>query len=125
MLVVACVVLGMSCLLDVRDDQRVAFSAWKQLPLPPMCLSRSWFGVACPGCGLTRSFAHLAHGRWEAAWETHHLGWLLAVSLLFQIPYRVLCLLSYERYRLPNSIADGFGKFLITALIGNWLLGFF
>lgn len=31
--------------------------------LSPPCALRSWAGIDCPACGLTRAFAALSHGR--------------------------------------------------------------
>jgi hypothetical protein len=56
-------------------------------PARAFCFSRRFLGIPCPGCGLTRAFAHLAKGEWSAALAAHPLapvfvaeavaGWLL------------------------------------------------
>lgn len=46
----------------------------------------------CPGCGLTRSFIYLAHGDWRGSVAVHRFGWLLALGVVLQIPYRMLVL---------------------------------
>ena len=46
----------------------------------------SRFGIDCPGCGLTRSFIHLAHAEPLAAWELNPLSWLLFGYVVAQIP---------------------------------------
>lgn len=124
MLSIAVAVVFLAIVLQVRPDQRVAFRPLANFPVPGLCLSQSWFGIACPGCGLTRSFIYLAHGDWQAAWKVHRLGWLVASTTVFQIPYRSACLASRERWRLPNYLTDGFGWLLIVLLIANWLIGF-
>jgi hypothetical protein len=45
------------------------------------CLLRRVFNLPCPGCGMTRAFAHLAKGEWGAALRDHPLAPLLAVEL--------------------------------------------
>jgi hypothetical protein len=45
------------------------------------CPLRRFSGLPCPGCGMTRAFAHLAKGEWSAAIRDHPLAPLLAVEL--------------------------------------------
>lgn len=45
------------------------------------CFFRRATGLACPGCGLTRSLQELARGHWSAALRYHPLGpWLPATA---------------------------------------------
>lgn len=64
-----------------------------------ICLFRRLSGIPCPGCGMTRAFAHLAKGEWLEAARDHPFSFLLAaeaglvwlawgVSLLRGIPFR-------------------------------------
>jgi len=46
-----------------------------------ICLMRRFLGLPCPGCGMTRAFAHLAKGEWAAAAKDHPLAYLLAAEL--------------------------------------------
>lgn len=65
----------------------VALSAWlrpdarghgthEQLGLPP-CSFQAHTGIPCPGCGLTTSFANMAHLHVIAAFRAHLMGPLL------------------------------------------------
>lgn len=58
---------------------RLVEAGW--VPAVP-CLWRSTFGVACPGCGLTRSICALMHGSALESWCWHPLGGLCAAALL-------------------------------------------
>jgi uncharacterized protein DUF2752 len=68
-------------------------------PSGAICLSRRLFHLPCPGCGMTRAFAHLAKGEWGAALGLHPLapvvalemvlGWLLWGAAIFQRPLRL------------------------------------
>src|SRR5438309_1446010 len=78
MLVIACLVVLASLSLRVVSKDQVALVWASDFVVPPLCLAHEWFGVCCPGCGLTRSFIFLADGNWQASWEAHPLGWLLA-----------------------------------------------
>ena len=100
--------------------------AW--FSLPPLCVSRAWWGVECPGCGLTRSFVALSSGELVESLRLHRVGWLLYIAVVGKIPYR-----AYKLRQLGQAEAAGsavgepawpiwFGRLLIAALIGNWLL---
>lgn len=54
--------------------------------LPEICTLHARLGVDCPGCGLTRSFIHLAHGDLRAAWTLSPVGLLLFAFIASQIP---------------------------------------
>ncbi|MFO1023285.1 MAG: DUF2752 domain-containing protein [Planctomycetales bacterium] len=62
------------------------FSTHEQLGLPP-CTLRMWFGISCPTCGMTTSFAHVMHGEPVAALRANVAGCLLAMCGLIQIPW--------------------------------------
>jgi len=122
MLLIAAAVLVLSLLLQVRSDQRVEFRFLPGFPLPESCVSRSVFGVECPGCGLTRSFVYLAHGDWRASFARHRLGWLMMLAVLVQFPYRSWCLRIGEPSARVLALARSFGYALIGLLILNWIL---
>ncbi|HEV3120150.1 MAG TPA: DUF2752 domain-containing protein [Gemmataceae bacterium] len=122
MLLIACAVLVLALLFEVRADEHVVVAGLPDYPLPPTCLSRECFGVRCPGCGLTRSFVHLAHGNWSAAWQAHRLGWLLMAALLAQFPYRIVAMIRGGRSPLGSKLPTLFGYALIGLLFANWFL---
>lgn len=49
-------------------------------PAHALCFSRRFLGIPCPGCGLTRAFAHLAKGEWSAALAAHPLAPVLGLE---------------------------------------------
>src|SRR5690348_8415261 len=57
----------------------VAFAVLALLPtewltrLPPVCVFRTFFGVQCPTCGLTRAFSSVLHGHFHIAWDYNHM----------------------------------------------------
>lgn len=125
MLVLACVVAVASIGLEVQANGQVGLRGISGFTLPPLCLSHEWFGIDCPGCGLTRSFVHLAHGHLYASWRAHHLGWMLAAILLFQIPYRIHSLFVLPDNLLSIRTRHRIGQFIIGSLICNWFVQIF
>jgi hypothetical protein len=124
MLVISAAAVVLSLVLQVRSDQRVFVPGLSRFAFPPTCMSQAWFGVKCPGCGLTRSFIYLAHGRWKESWQMHRLGWLLALALVMQFPYRIYALARNKDAPLGYWFPKIFGYLLIAALIVNWLVDF-
>jgi hypothetical protein len=125
MLVLACGVIVLSFVLQVRSDDHAAFCFLPNWPIPSSCPSQAIFHVGCPGCGLTRSFVFLAHGEWQRAFAKHRVGWLLAAAVVLQIPYRLAGLLGRNPLPLGKRLPKLFGMVLIAALIGNWVLEMF
>tara|TARA_R110002072_G_scaffold13481_1_gene56736 strand:+ start:200531 stop:200971 length:441 start_codon:yes stop_codon:yes gene_type:complete len=124
MLAIYAMVIVLMFLLEVRSDQRVEFLFLPGVPLPESCLSRGWFELDCPGCGLTRSFIYLAAGRIADSWSANRVGWLLLLAVLLQFPYRAMALRNLAHgYEQPFSRwHTPFSAILIVALISNWLL---
>ena len=114
---------GAAPLLRVYPPDRVGWRWSSAALLPPLCLSRACFGVSCPGCGLTRSVVHLAHGDWAASWRAHHLGIPLALLVVLQVPYRLLALRQPRRRLLPERVGRWTPLALAVLLYLNWLLG--
>lgn len=56
--------------------------------VPVMCGFRNLTGWGCPGCGLTRSFSFMAHGRITDAFSMNWMGPPLFVAFATQPPYR-------------------------------------
>lgn len=48
-----------------------ALLARTTIALPVACYSVRWFGIPCPGCGLSRAFMALTRGEFGNAWELH------------------------------------------------------
>ncbi len=80
------------------------------VPLPELCTLRAQFGISCPGCGMTRTFIHLAHGRWQDALTMNPVGIIVFLFVCAQIPLGI--------YRLvlgpDNSVS------ILWARVNEW-----
>jgi hypothetical protein len=121
MLVVSIVVIAAAFALSVGKDETVGFGRSPALRLPPLCASRALFGVDCPGCGLTRCFVLLAHGRWAESFAMNRAGGVVAMALLVQIPYRIIAIRRHESLPLGVWLPRIVGWTVIAALVGNWM----
>lgn len=78
-------VLVLSFLLQPGEGREVLFP-FSRIALPESCYTYVFFGFDCPGCGLTRSFVHLARGQWKTAWQLNPLAIVLYTYVILQIP---------------------------------------
>jgi Protein of unknown function (DUF2752) len=72
---------------------------------PVLCPFRFATGLPCPGCGLTRSFCAMAHGRVADAFGFHWLGPPLFVVTVIAIPLLIAEILSRRRIELMQRLA--------------------
>src|SRR5262249_37084351 len=89
--------------------------------LPPLCVSRAYLGIKCPGCGLTRSFVYLAHGEFMASLRAHRVGWLLFALIAAQVPYRLWAMRWPPKGRALARFANWVGGVLVVLLMANWV----
>lgn len=120
----ACVVvLLLSAMLRVQGQTQVALPL-VSAPLPELCSWRRYFGVDCPGCGLTRSFICLAHGDVARAWGYNPAGLMLFTGMLFQFPYRGMQLARRARgladRPAPTRLWIVWTVLLVVTLLGQW-----
>jgi hypothetical protein len=96
------------------------------LGLPP-CGFLAWFGLPCPACGLTTSFAHVARLELAAALHAHPLGLPLFVVAAALVPAGLRW---SARGEAPLEVidrlrADRWALVLVAALLGSWLARLF
>jgi hypothetical protein len=120
MLVICSIAIVLTFALTIRSDGRVAVRGIERIALPQTCLSRTLFGVDCPACGLTRSFIELSRGHWSESLAYHRLGWMMALAVVLQIPYRTACLATARS--LHPMATTIFGQMLIAALLIRWVV---
>jgi hypothetical protein len=120
-LAMSLVVVAMVFGLVERPGGRVTLRGLTGHPLPTACAARSLLGIKCPGCGLTRSFIHLAEGDWRASWRSHRLGGVLAAAVLLQIPYRLMALRRPGPPPIPARWRPAIVAAIAAMLLVNWL----
>jgi hypothetical protein len=92
LLAIAAAALMGSAWLQFGDDGRLILPVPMtelRLSLIDTCWSRTVLGIPCPGCGLTRSFAAMAHGEFRSAFHFNPMGPILFILCCLQIPYRL------------------------------------
>jgi len=88
--------------------------------IPHVCLFHQFFGIPCPGCGITRSLLSLLVGDIHRAWILNPAGPFLGMSLVAQVPLRIKALRveRWSRRAFRQSRAMTIGVLII--LIVNW-----
>lgn len=61
------------------------FFPW--MSLPPFCTFKNVTGHPCPGCGMTRAWIHMTHGRFVDAVLMNPFGVLLFLFTFFGVLY--------------------------------------
>ena len=97
----------------------------------PVCPTASFFGVPCPGCGLTRATLALLHGHFHQALAFHPLVLLLAPLFLGAM---AKTLFDFVRGPIRNATprqsfwtkpaVTALATLLLVAVIGVWLARF-
>jgi hypothetical protein len=122
MLAGAVAVLALCFAMQVQGESKVVVQGIRE-PLPELCHVRRFFGINCPGCGLTRCFLSLARGDLAAAWRFNAAGYLWFAALLFQLPYRSIQVWRASCGRdtqFPSRLSTWAILVLVAALFIQW-----
>lgn len=77
------------CLAFRLEPSPRGYGTHQQLGLPP-CSIQFLFGIPCPSCGMTTSFAWYIRGQWGLAWQANPAGFYLAVLCTLLIPWSLI-----------------------------------
>lgn len=94
LLVISLLVLVLSIAMRTSGEEHVFLPGFRQ-PVPGTCVSKTFLGVECPGCGMTRCFISMGHGQLGRAWHFNPAGILFYAIVLAQVPWR-----SFQLFRL-------------------------
>jgi len=97
-----CGSIVVAALLLTPSTEAVALFGWD---VPMMCTFRQILGVPCLGCGMTRSFAFMAHGDLWNAFEMNVVGPLFFLMVASQVPYRTIRLVRRAKLRRQHAPA--------------------
>lgn len=98
--------------------------------LPELCTAKRMFGWSCPGCGLTRSVVHSAHGRLGKAFQMNPAGPLFFLVFVLQVPWRIWRLVGHRNFEQQSSAihpvvhfftGGGFAIVAIVATLVQWV----
>jgi Protein of unknown function (DUF2752) len=78
-------IAGFCLAASLQPDPR-GFGTHRQLGLPP-CIIRLVFGIPCPSCGMTTSFACLMRGQFVEAFRANPAGLFLALVCAALVPW--------------------------------------
>lgn len=84
----------------------------------PSCIMRLLTGLPCPGCGMTRSWVHLAHGDVVTAFEYNFFGPLAMAAAAGLVVYTVVALV---RRQPTERLFDQLNPKILMVLMGLWL----
>jgi hypothetical protein len=117
------VLIGLLVLAARLTPNPLGMGTHQQLGLPP-CTLVTWFGVRCPSCGMTTSWAYLTRGRAEAAVRANAGGTLLAMTAAVCGPWLVLSgLLGRWVVGPPHEwVTLGLGLTILAVTVVDWTI---
>jgi len=91
--------------------------------MPALCPFFLATGLPCPGCGLTRAFVCIGHGRLSESLHWHPLGLLVYLSFVVLWAYYGLYVFKRERpYFVPPRVKSILGYGAVVLLVGTGFL---
>jgi len=122
LLIMGAVILMLSLLMRVEGPTSV-FLPGASFPMPETCSSRMLFGIDCPGCGMTRAFISISHGRLADAWHFNPASFLLYLVIIGQVPWQTLQLFRIRRGQRPIESMWVYllPSLAILAMLGQWI----
>lgn len=87
--------------------------------IPALCPFYILTGLPCPGCGLTRSFISLGHGRFIESLHWNPLGWLLfGLCVLLWLRAGLFLARGITLWALPPRTHSRLSWSLVVLLLG-------
>ena len=117
--------LGMTGLLVTAfflEPSPRGFGTHQQLGLPP-CSFIDWWGVPCPSCGMTTSWAYMTKAQVFSSFQANPGGAILALICAAMGPWLVMTGIKGDWFIgvPPNSVIITIGSILIVVILTNWI----
>ena len=114
------ILLGVSARLSPNPT---GLGTHHQLGLP-QCTVRMLFGIRCPSCGMTTSWAHMVRGQVLSSVKANSGGALLAIIAATAGPWMLLCgLRGRWLLRPPNEwVVLGIGLAVTLITVMDWMI---
>ncbi len=118
--VLLCVLpLGLLVVAGRLEPSPSGLGTHQQLGLPP-CTMLVMFGVRCPSCGMTTSWAYFARGQLIESATVNLGGFLLAI---YSLVFACFCILFAFRGRMPSCAAQKWLAISLLAIVAVTLVG--
>ena len=112
--------LGLLLLAAVLRPSESGFGTHRQLGLPP-CTFLMVFGVRCPSCGMTTSWAYFVRGQFGQAWSTNAGGACLAVLAVLASGWSMFVVIRGQLQPcLRREYALAIGLVVLTITLVDW-----
>lgn len=93
------VIIILLSFLMKADDSNQVFLPGASAAMPELCLSKMYFGIDCPGCGMTRAFIRISAGQFGIARQLNSASFVVYSFIAIQIPWHAMQLL-----RIRNGV---------------------
>ena len=90
--------------------------------LPHVCLFRKFFGIPCPGCGITRSLIDISRFDLPSSWQSNPVGIFIALFVFIQIVMRPLAMIFRKISDLMGAYSKSLSNTIIISLFLVWII---
>lgn len=111
--------LGLLVVASGLEPSESGLGTHQQLGLPP-CTILVLFGVRCPSCGMTTSWAYFAQGQFVQSATVNLGGFLLAI---YSLVFSCFCCLFTFQGRMPTYAAQKWLAISLLAIVAVTLVG--
>lgn len=116
---IGCTLLSLFAIASTLTPDRQGYGTHQQLGLPP-CSIRTLFGIPCPTCGMTTSFAHFVRGDLVGACRVNPAGLMVAGACFLLIPWSLAGVIRGRLLWVSAPVESAL--ILLSLLVGTSLL---
>jgi hypothetical protein len=114
-------IAGFVLAASLEPDPR-GYGTHQRLGLPP-CSFQILFGLKCPSCGGTTSFAHFIRGEWFASIQSNPGAFILALLSASMVPWGAYSVWIGRTWRLddPATVFVWLLSVVVTISVVQWI----